>query len=148
MKKHLWGIIYGTALAAFTVYLLLDTFVIPRVYSSVSLNNGTAVSESASSLSRLEDGSSADSDDNYYSDGNITVTVTEQRKNGTTIYAADVRLTSAEYLKTALAKNAYGKNVTAKTSEIAESNNAVLANNGRISFNGHTITIADGTVLK
>ena len=130
MKKHLWGIVYGTVLAAFTVYLLLDTFVIPRVYSSVSLNDGTAVSKSASALSKLEDGSSADSTDNCYSDGNITVTVTEQRKNGTTVYVADVRLTSAEYLKTALAKNAYGKNVTAKTSEIAESNNAVLAING------------------
>ena len=130
MKKHLWGIVYGTVLAAFTVYLLLDTFVIPRVYSSVSLNDGTAVSKSASALSKLKDGSSADSTDNCYSDGNITVTVTEQRKNGTTVYVADVRLTSAEYLKTALAKNAYGKNVTAKTSEIAESNNAVLAING------------------
>ena len=130
MKKHLWGIVYGTVLAAFTVYLLLDTFVIPRVYSSVSLNNGTAVSKSASALSKLEDGSSADLGDNCYSDRNITVTVTEQRKNGTTVYVADVRLTSAEYLKTALAKNAYGKNVTAKTSEIAESNNAVLAING------------------
>lgn len=44
--------------------------------------------------------------------------------------AADIRITSAEYLKTALANAAYGKNVTDKTSDIAAENNAILAVNG------------------
>lgn len=43
---------------------------------------------------------------------------------------ADVQLSSAAYLKTALANASYGKNVTAKTSEIAKANNALLAING------------------
>jgi len=43
---------------------------------------------------------------------------------------ADVQLSSPEYLKSAFAQNAYGKNVTEKTSEIALRNNAILAING------------------
>lgn len=39
MKKHIRSIIYGIALAGFTVYILMDTFVISRVYSSVPSNN-------------------------------------------------------------------------------------------------------------
>ncbi len=68
--------------------------------------------------------------DNYYSDGNITITITEYRENDTTIYVADVVLSSADYLKTAFAKNAYGKNVTEKTSTIADRVGAILAING------------------
>ena len=39
-------------------------------------------------------------------------------------------VSSAEYIKTAFANDTYGKNITAATSEIAASNNAVLAING------------------
>ena len=46
------------------------------------------------------------------------------------IYVADIVLSSPEYLKTAFAQNSYGKNVTEKTSEIAEEVNAILAING------------------
>ena len=41
-----------------------------------------------------------------------------------------MQVSSPEYLKTALAQGTYGRNVTQKTSEIAESVNAVLAING------------------
>ena len=41
-----------------------------------------------------------------------------------------MKVSSPEYLKTALAQGSYGKNVTAKTSEIASGVNAVLAING------------------
>ena len=72
----------------------------------------------------------ATSTDTTYSDGNITVTLKEYRENDSTIYVADVQLTDSSYLKTALAQGSYGRNVTQKTSEIAESVNAVLAING------------------
>lgn len=65
-----------------------------------------------------------------YSDENITITITEYRQYDTSIYVADVIVSSAEYLKTALAENTYGRNVTAKTSEIADSVGAILAING------------------
>lgn len=39
-------------------------------------------------------------------------------------------MSSAKYLKTAFANNSYGKNITEKTSSIAQRNNAILAING------------------
>ncbi len=126
MKKHLWSIIYGAVLTAFTVYILMDTFVIARVYSK----NTSSSSGISPALTESTDNSQALITDAAYSDENISITLTEYRKNNTAVYAADVRLSSADYLKTAFAKGSYGKNVTAKTSEIAKSNNAVLAING------------------
>ncbi|MCD7855212.1 MAG: phosphodiester glycosidase family protein [Clostridiales bacterium] len=67
---------------------------------------------------------------NSYSDENIQIIITEYRENGTTIYAADIALTSPEYLKTAFAQSSYGKNITEKTSEISEEAKAILAING------------------
>ena len=35
LKKYLFAIVYSVLLTAFTVYVLMDTFVITRVYSTV-----------------------------------------------------------------------------------------------------------------
>ena len=67
---------------------------------------------------------------NEYRDGNMEIVITEERVGDTTVYVADVKLASAESLKTAFADNTYGRNVTQKTSEIAGSVHAVLAING------------------
>lgn len=127
MKKYLWGILYGCLLTCFTGYVLLDTFVIPRAYAVVPQE-----SESGSS-----DSDSGDKDNNEpvitdrsYKDDNISITITEHREYDTTIYVAEVILSSPEYLQTALAQNAYGRNITAKTSETATANNAIFAVNG------------------
>ncbi|MBQ3865109.1 MAG: phosphodiester glycosidase family protein [Clostridia bacterium] len=69
-------------------------------------------------------------DENTYRDGNISVVLTQERVGDTTVYIADVQLASAEYLKTAFAENTYGRNVTDKTSSIADSVHAILAVNG------------------
>ncbi|MBQ6734708.1 MAG: phosphodiester glycosidase family protein [Lachnospiraceae bacterium] len=65
-----------------------------------------------------------------YEDENISIQITQYETNDTTVYVADVTLSSAEYLQTAFAQNAYGKNVKAETSEIAAQHNAILAING------------------
>ncbi|MBR0282924.1 MAG: phosphodiester glycosidase family protein [Oscillibacter sp.] len=65
-----------------------------------------------------------------YSDDNISINITQYRAYNTDIYVADVTLSSPEYLKTALAGNAYGRNIKEKTSTIAAENNAILAING------------------
>ena len=67
---------------------------------------------------------------NSYSDGNISITIEEARAFNSTVYVADVVLSSPEYLQTAFANSAYGRNVTDKTSSIAQSANAILAING------------------
>lgn len=58
------------------------------------------------------------------------ITLTEYREGDTSVYVADVQVSSAAYLRTALANRSYGRNVTQKTSEMAEENNAILAVNG------------------
>ncbi len=65
-----------------------------------------------------------------YSDENVSIAMTQYREYDTDIYVAEVWLSSAQYLKTAFAENSYGKNVTAKTSEIASQCEAILAING------------------
>lgn len=86
-----------------------------------------------SSDSKAESTAAADDASQTYeslSDENISITLNEYYENNTKIYVADVRLSSAQYLKTAFANDTYGKNVTAPTSETAAENNAILAING------------------
>lgn len=65
-----------------------------------------------------------------YSDSNISITLKQYRAYDSNIYVADVTVSDASALKTALANNTYGRNITDTTSNMAEDNNAVLAING------------------
>ena len=144
MKKHkyLWACIYGAALLLFTVYALLDTFVIVRIYEvpEQTVRSAAVSVTETEKQTQTEKQTETETDapvykepvitENSYSDANINITVTEYRYNDTNVYAADIIISSPEYLKTALAKNAYGKNVTDKTSVIADGVGAILAING------------------
>ena len=65
-----------------------------------------------------------------YSDSNISITLKQYRAYDSNIYVADVTVSDASALKTALANNTYGRNITDTTSNMAEDNNAILAING------------------
>ena len=156
MKKNLWGIIYGCVLTCFTVYVLLDTFVIPRTYVQVEKESET--SSSNSGLSSLHPSDSNDKNDgndtptlteHSYQDENISITITEYREYDTNIYVAEVIISSPAYLQTAFAKNAYGRNVTEKTSEMAENNNAIFAVNGDYYGARETgLVVRDGVIYR
>lgn len=118
LKVHGIGLLYGVLLTGFTVYLFMDTFFISKVYR--------VAEETEEQDIVLEN----NQEEASYEDGNISITLTEYREEDTSIYVADIVLSSPEYLKTAFAQNSYGKNVTEKTSEIAEGVNAMLAING------------------
>jgi len=49
------------------------------------------------------------STDTAYEDDNIKINLSTQNYNDTVVYVADVKLSSADYLKTALAQNLYGR---------------------------------------
>ena len=68
--------------------------------------------------------------DTEYRDENIRITLNTIRVHDTQVYVADIRLSSAEYFKTAIAKNKFGTNINDKTSTIAKENGAILAING------------------
>lgn len=118
MKK--FKIIYIIGIIIFTVYALLDTFLISRVYVKIQKDEKKADVV-------LGD---VTKDDNIYEDENITVKLTTYRKYDTDIYVADIKINNPNYLKTAFANDSYGKNVVDKTSNIASNNNAIIAING------------------
>lgn len=137
MKKYFWGLLYSLGLAAFTVYLLLDTFVIARVYVPVP----ETVPETKVTGEMLDIGIGDDPEneaeppsaiitDSLYADEQIAIEITQYRWDNSDVYVADILLMSPEYLRTGLAMGAYGRNVTQTTSEMAEANGAILAVNG------------------
>ena len=65
-----------------------------------------------------------------YDDGETLITITQIEAYDTDIYVADILLSSADALRTALAGNVYGRNVKEETSVIADDNQAILAING------------------
>lgn len=119
--KFAFAICYGIILVAFTVYMALDTFTLKTVY--------TKVEQGARVVTEVETGK-VSSSANSYEDDNIKIEIKEYTECNTVIHVADVQLKSSEYLKTAFANSAYGKNITDKTSSIAKSVNAILAING------------------
>ena len=170
-RKNKWLMLYSLVLAAFTVYFLLDTFVIARVYSAEgtgvsqgtvassaqpsgqqnSSQNETALPGSDNTAEVNSQDSMQDTDpgvfeiitdkaistqsspvitEDSYLDDNISIKITTFRVSDTTVYAADIKVSSEEYLKTALAKGVYGRNVTDTTSNTAENAGAILAING------------------
>lgn len=124
-KAYLYASIFSLLLTSSFTYSMLKTFVLAETISTVSNTNSTFNTAVASQAAK-----NAQVTDTSYSDGNISVNLTEKTVNDTQIYVADVTLSSADYLKTALAQNSYGTNVTAKTSVTAAENNAILAVNG------------------
>ena len=124
-KRYAYASIFGLLLIASFSYSMLKTFVIAETISTVSSTNSSSNAEAASKAAET-----ATVTDTSYSDDNISVTLTEKTISNTQVYIADVTVSSSEYLKTAFAQNTYGNNVTAKTSETAANNNAILAVNG------------------
>ena len=124
-KPYLYASVLGLLLTSSFTYSMLKTFVLAETISTVSNASSTSNTAAASQAAK-----NAQVTDTSYSDGNISVTLTEKTVNETQVYVADITLSSSDYLKTALAQNSYGTNVTAKTSVTAAENNAILAVNG------------------
>ena len=117
MKKH-FELVYTFILVLFTIYVVLDTFVIETKYQNVEeISENILIDENVSTNS-------------MYSDENMTININEYYRDNTKIYVADIEINDLSLLKTAFAKSSYGKNITEKTSSIAERVNAILAING------------------
>ncbi len=130
MKNRKSGLLYGICfwiiLLGFSAYVLLDTFVISHEITTVSAAQTAQVSSTGSS-DATADGTYTDTS---YVDDNISITIETKTIDDTQVYIADVTLSDASYLKTALAKDTFGTNVTETTSAQAEDKGAILAVNG------------------
>ena len=124
-KYYAYASVFGLLLTGSFTYSMLKTFVLAETISTVattSTSPNTATANQAAKTATVTDSS--------YKDDNISVNLSETTVNNTQVYVADITLSSSDYLKTAFAQNAFGTNVTAKTSETAKNNNAILAVNG------------------
>lgn len=121
MKKWLYTIIFSLSLISFTVYILLDTFVLTKEYQVVEEKKEHEEMPKEDSIIQTED---------YYKDSNIEIKLDRVRELDTEIYLVDIKLSDVKYLKTAFAKNTYGKNVSEVTSKIAKDHDAIVAING------------------
>ena len=124
-KRYAYASVVGLLLTGSFSYSMLKTFVLAETISTVattSTSTNTATASQAAKTATVTDSS--------YKDDNISINLSETTVNNTQVYVADITVTSSDYLKTAFAQNAFGTNVTAKTSETAADNNAILAVNG------------------
>lgn len=122
LKKHAYTLLFSATLLSANVYVLLKTFVIPSAVTKVA-------AETSSTTASTETGEVTTTDTSYQ-DNNISITITTGNTSNTTYYVADITLSSADYLKTALAQDTFGTNITEITSSIASSKNAIFAING------------------
>ena len=157
MKKYIYSITFSLILSAFTSFVLLDTFVISQPMQNVQgqVNNSMFDSSTADKIysdnadseintktieNSSSNQSSVSSDKSISTDGasligeyqneQADIKLYEYHYESTAVYVADIVVSSSEYIKTAFANDYYGKNVTDKTSSIAQQNNAILAING------------------
>ena len=124
-KRYAYASVLGLLLTGSFSYSMLKTFVLAETISTVA-----TTSTSSNAAAAIQAAKTATVTDSSYKDDNISVNLSETTVNNTQVYVADITLSSSDYLKTAFAQNAYGTNVTAKTSVTAADNNAILAVNG------------------
>ena len=124
-KRYAYASVLGLLLIGSFSYSMLKTFVLAETISTVATTSTSSNAAAASQAAKT-----ATVTDSSYKDDNISVNLSETTVNNTQVYVADITLSSSDYLKTAFAQNAYGTNVTAKTSVTAADNNAILAVNG------------------
>ena len=124
-KRYAYASVVALLLTGSFSYSMLKTFVLAETISTVattSTSTNTATASQAAKTATVTDSS--------YKDDNISINLTETTVNNTQVYVADITVSSSDYLKTAFAQNAFGTNVTEKTSETATDNNVILAING------------------
>jgi len=134
------GVVYGIFLTLAFAFVLLDTFVIPKNITAESdstfrppeITTAEITGEITAEPTTAKPVTPALPviTDTSYEDENISVKIETLRLHETNVHIADIKLSSAEYFKTAFANDKFGRNVTEITSDIAKKKNALFAING------------------
>ena len=123
-KSYAYASLFGMLLTGAFTYSMLKTFVLSEAITTVKS------SPTSTSTTSAKTATNATKTNTSYKDDNVSINLTTKTVSNTKVYIADIMVSSPKYLKTALAQNTYGNNVTAKTSVTAANNNAILAING------------------
>ncbi|MBQ8997712.1 MAG: phosphodiester glycosidase family protein [Clostridium sp.] len=160
LKARFRGInfIFYILLISCSIFVILDTFVIPHKSNLTSNsnkneeilnNNDMDHSSEENEEDDINNSSVATITDNSYEDENISIKIITERANDTTYYVADISLSDSKYLKTALANDTYGRNIKETTSVMAQNNNAIFAINGDYyGFRDYGYVIRNGVLYR
>ncbi len=156
-KPYRYAIVFSLLLIIAVIFILLDTFVIPKSYQTIvpekpnivdSGINKTDAEDSGTydiDSELADDNTTAEKDElpqqdnkntdsvittNSYEDSNIKIKISTIRAYESNVYIADIEVSDVSYLKTALAGDVFGRNIKDTTSEIAEEHQAIFAVNG------------------
>lgn len=131
-SRHIGTKLYISALILFSVYILLEAFVLPKSIIVVedTETEAPALTEEAVIT------------DTTYRGNGINISISHHRAYDTDLYVADILLEDPAHLRTAFAKNTYGKNLLEPTSVIGEAHGAILA------INGDYYSVRDGYVIR
>ena len=95
-----------------------------------SSSSDTSAAESSDTTDSTSSTDTATVTDTSYEADGISISITTQRVDNTTVYVADIVLDDPSRLLSGLANGSFGRNVTETTSEIASDVGAILAING------------------
>lgn len=146
-KPYRWARLYSLLLVFAFGLILLDAFVIPRVETQIQVPQQQEATQTPSAVTPRESGSPDSTGaseepvgqtstrepvitETSYEDENISIQIDTIRRYDTDIYVADIQIADVSDLRTALAGNAFGRNIKETTSAMAEEHNAILAVNG------------------
>ncbi len=128
-KPYRYAIVFTVFILLFTLYISLDTFVIPRKIADV-VDDIPVIADTDTDADTAESKQEIISTDTYYSDGKIEVTIITSREYDTDIYAADIVVKDPSYLKTAFANDECGTHIVEYISELAARKGGIVAING------------------
>jgi len=139
-SKYFFGLTYAIILLVFSIFILLDALFIEK--NAVKVEQNEYLQEVFESVEKIIT-------DNSYKDENIEINISYDRKDNANIYIADIKISNIIFLKSAFAKNMYGKNVLQVTSEMAMNNNAIFAINGDYyGFRDYGFVLRNGIVYR
>ncbi len=149
---HFRPLLFGTALLGYSVFTLLDAFVIPKnVVSAQDLvtettasagteagagsaesaaDTGSAETETDTGSAGTEESTAAVITDSSYTSDSVSIEITQQTVENTQVYIADIQVKDPSVLMAGLADGSFGQNISEKTSVIAQQAGAILAING------------------
>lgn len=141
-----WYAISSVLILLWSIWTLLDAFVIPRDIIAaadivVETASGGETAGEADDPAALSETDEEEEErirlltdpvitDTTYNNGEVAIEIRYMRTLNTDVYVADITMRDPSYLATALAEGSFGRNLTALTSTMAEQNGAILAING------------------
>ena len=103
---------------------------ISNVEASGNDQNENQTDNAVTDNNQANDNQTDDTADYTYNSDNATINITKKYVENTYVYIADIQLKNSSALQSGVADGTLGRNITAKTSEIAADSDAILAING------------------